>query len=483
MARYTELDLKTFDVSSMYSDSALSVTSVAIISDIPSEYSPDELCRLVLEKQIWLVSPGLCRIQIIVDQSRLSMPSKEAESSFLEYLADAICECPLWATLGLTIKLEDIQHQPRWYDGGPNLFFIVEHPHKSSALLSPPHIPTARLEGFECLFCCNPDGPQTLRTDSEQPTTDDTDADSDSPQTTSGIKTLASINDVNGDERSSDPTQISTQWEDIACMAQMALYVLVGTKKCHPGLRLFLLEARPSLLELAPAIWNAHYLNSVTIHAASFPVISAILAASSQGQSPSTKKESAELFNDDDAIDGNSPVSTDIETKLNDYRSTAERKLWDLVQTTLEPTMYTKNTSKPAHSQLDELSSEPLRYTPHEADDLDGFENDIPLNRLENIGNHDIGFNNNSDRYWPSQIYGFQTQYNSYNPDIKGERTELINEGHAVEDNAGAENSLYVPDFVFQSQSQGSFPSMSSFSSGSDVYDTPTIQEHAWRFQ
>lgn len=95
MAHHTELELKTFELSSIYSDLTLSITSVALVSDVPSEYPPDELCRLIQESQLWLVSSGLCRIQIIVDQSRLPMSSEEARISFLEHLADTICECPV----------------------------------------------------------------------------------------------------------------------------------------------------------------------------------------------------------------------------------------------------------------------------------------------------------------------------------------------------------------------------------------------------
>lgn len=50
------------------------------------------------------------------------------------------------------------------------------------------------------------------------------------------------------------------RWNDAGRLAQMALYVTIGIRKRMRGLRLFQLDNRPSLLELAPAIWNAHYL-------------------------------------------------------------------------------------------------------------------------------------------------------------------------------------------------------------------------------
>lgn len=54
--------------------------------------------------------------------------------------------------------------------------------------------------------------------------------------------------------------QTRHDWDNAAYLAQMAIFVTIGIKKRLRGLRLFQLETRPSLLELAPAIWNAHYL-------------------------------------------------------------------------------------------------------------------------------------------------------------------------------------------------------------------------------
>lgn len=222
---------------------------------------------------------------------------------------------------------------------------------------------------------------------------------------------------------------------------------------------------------------------AVTIHAASFPVISAILAASSQDQPSSRKQESAKLLNnDDDDTDSSSPVSTETEIRLNNCRSTAERKLWDLVRTKLEPTIHTENTTRTTRSQPGELSIEPPEYTPREMDDLDEFEKGVPPKASENIGYSHTGFTNYSYQHWPPQVYGFQARYN-YNLDIKAKSMRPV-DGHVPEDNAAADNSIYLPDCSLQSQSQGSFPSLSSFSSSSEgVYDTPTIEEHAPRFQ
>ncbi|KAI1769648.1 hypothetical protein GGR53DRAFT_9900 [Hypoxylon sp. FL1150] len=383
MAPCTELQLKTFQLSSMHSNSVLSVDSIAFISDTPSEYSPDELCRLVQEHQIWLVSSGICRLQIIVDQRRLPVPPKEAQTSFLQRLAGVICECPLWATLGLLIKREDIHHQ-LLYDGAPTLSFIMEHPNKSSMLLSPPHVPTARFSGIECFFCFNPDSPNTSY---------------------SNPKRFASNNEHHS-TIDSHPRIIVKQRDDIKNLAQVALHILVGVKKRYHGVRVSLLDTGPSLLELAPAIWNAHYLKTVATHAANFSVVATILAASSRYQSSSLREKAAKLLHDLDVPNDSSLVSTEVE--LGVYRSTAERKLWGLVQTTLEPSIHTKKTKQLARPQPDDSPIEPLQSASDEMRASSNSDDGVPHTAPDNIDMSGAGFNHDLEPQWLQQFYELQ---------------------------------------------------------------------------
>ncbi|KAI8964793.1 hypothetical protein F5Y11DRAFT_363408 [Daldinia sp. FL1419] len=128
------------------------------------------------------------------------------------------------------------------------------------------------------------------------------------------------------------------RWDDAGHLAQMALYVTIGIRKRLRGLRLFQLDDRPSLLELAPAIWNAHYLKAVTCHAANIPIISAILAAS-QNRSSSLREKSQKL------LAGIAPSGSPLgnRTNLNTYQYSIQRRLWDLVQARLEPTIRIKS--------------------------------------------------------------------------------------------------------------------------------------------
>ncbi|KAI1456147.1 hypothetical protein F4805DRAFT_458999 [Annulohypoxylon moriforme] len=382
MANYIELELKTFDLSRGDSNSSLSVTSLALISGLPPSRRPEEIYQLIQSKQLWLISPGVCRIQISVCRDQSPMGSIENDVGFLEHLADAICQCSLWATLGLTIKQEDIQYLPL-YDGAPNLYFIVEHPSKSSVLLSPPHTPTARFNGIECLFRYQSVLSEVPRAVSERYDIRGTDMDTYSPDNTLHPEELSHPNTSYEDAMLSNywsdlmvntPTSRTPQrWDDVAYFAQMALHVIIGIKKRTRGLRLFELDDRPSLLELAPAIWNARYLKAVTSHVANFPIISNILATSTRSQSSSLRQKSAKLLIDG-IHSGQSEDSKEPEGGLAVYRNSIQQRLWGLLQTTLKPTTRGKNPDSNFKSWSGEFANEAFEFMPMEMDGPGEFE-------------------------------------------------------------------------------------------------------------
>lgn len=122
----------------------------------------------------------------------------------------------------------------------------------------------------------------------------------------------------------------------------------------------------------------------MTAHAAKFPIVSTILAASSRYQSPSLREKVAKLLHDHDILDSSSPVSTEVE--LGVYRNTAEWKLWDLIQTTLKPTIHTNKAKKAAHPQPNELSLELLQPASDKMEASYNFKDGVPDTALENIG-------------------------------------------------------------------------------------------------
>ncbi|KAI1471366.1 uncharacterized protein F4812DRAFT_467472 [Daldinia caldariorum] len=305
----------------------------------------------------------------------------------------------LWPALGLTIKQEDIQYEPL-YDGAPNLYFIIEHLHKSSVLLSPPHSPTARLNGIECLFRYQTNSSDIDKTDAGESRNCDVDTEdcafkaalqyqvSDLTDDTSN----SAVHDYYWEEPMLDSfaDHSRQQWEDAGYLAQRALCVTIGIRKRMRGLRLFHLDTRPSLLELAPAIWNAHYLKVVACHAKTIPIISTILAKSSQHQSASVRQKGRKLLLEDVSRDKDCD-SMETEVEPNAYLCSIQKRLWDLVQTTLKPTIQIKKTGIGVDTPRRENTNWPLMVMPPDMN-LEGYENGDYFYMLDGSTDNDFNF-------------------------------------------------------------------------------------------
>ncbi|KAI5863478.1 hypothetical protein GGS23DRAFT_596654 [Durotheca rogersii] len=431
MSDYLELELKSFQLSSEQANMSLSVTALALISNIPpSQYSPEELRRLIDLKRLWLVSPGLCRIQIIIDQSLLCTWESNPEVGFLEYLADAICQCSLWPTLGLTIKQEDIQYQPS-YEGAPNLYFIVEHLNKYSSLLSPPHISAAYLNGIECLFQYRP----SVAGQSNMPCAPVHHC---SPEQTrytqiwdleaNPYQTIWLGDYYKGLEASSSTTRHSRHgWEEAVYLARMALYVTIGIRKRIYGLRLLQVGLRPSLLELAPTVWNAHYLKVGVLNG-----MSAILSTSAQAQSPSLRKKVRRLLVDS-SPGCNPTLSINATVEPTIYQNSIQERLWDLLRTTLTPTIRIGNVSAGGLPRCSELGNDAHQNMSSEADkpkDVE-LELDVPINGPDDTNQGAIGLHLNSISYLPLLQY---PEYQLANGESILEATERTRHWHRYED-------------------------------------------------
>ncbi|KAJ8133126.1 hypothetical protein O1611_g498 [Lasiodiplodia mahajangana] len=335
MSDYSQINLKRFELSSPTLNLSLSVTSVAFIYDVPlSITSQDDLSSLILSKKLWLLPPGLCRLEVCVKLDDCDSTWREEQEGFFDFIADAICDSFLWWQLGLKVEILDVQYHGEG-DNTPNLYFSIEKPDMSSSLLSPPHTKTAHLKGLECVLRFKP-------------------------------STYLEASDVNEDQRGSDislpsPKPTSTPdlieaWGNVAYLVESALCITFGTRQRIQGLRISELEKAPTLLDLAPAIWNSHYLKSAVSYTKNFPVISNILASSLNGQSPGLRRKGAEILKD------NAGASIDpyqeLERSIKQLESFIQRMLWDLLQATLKPTIGTKKRTKKGPSPDAELDNQ-----------------------------------------------------------------------------------------------------------------------------
>ncbi|KAK6067059.1 ribosomal protein L16p/L10e [Seiridium cupressi] len=235
-------------------------------------------------------------------------------------------EKPLDATpLGLSIKCTELTHDPK-DDADPNLLFEIEHPDKSSALLSPPHIQTSTINGLACsLEYCST---SSTRSDSGQ-TQLQRRSDQSHRRATSAAEQLKEVQDDFGTEDSlvssdldadhafeEEPEQnrTSQQRRAKADLAVAALHKIIGVKKKFPGIP-FGPSISPTVLGLAPSVCNAHYMK---------------VNDPPSSHSQCARLETEQLFQTTAAYANKFLVMSDIITKAGGWRPSLQQKLVEL---------------------------------------------------------------------------------------------------------------------------------------------------------
>ncbi|KAI8634209.1 hypothetical protein F5Y19DRAFT_203921 [Xylariaceae sp. FL1651] len=339
-----ELDLKTFEILSKSSNLVLLVTSKAYLYDVPFyDMTQEDLIGLIKSKQLWLPPQGLCRLDVHVQLHECDISGDES-ADILDFIAQTICQSSLWSRLGLIVEVLDVQYHQE-VDGIPNLYFKIDHPDMSYALLSPPHTCTAHFKGLECLLRFQPSShpePNCRR---------ETQVASKSllPTSPSEPPIETSI-----DPHKSSIPDLAEQWKEVAYLVEAVFYFTIGVRKRFRDLKIVELETSTSLLEIAPAIWNSHYLKSSASHAKNFAVISNILASTIDGQSPELRRKGAELLKDND-VEANEEPHQENESAVKRLESSIQRSLWDLLQATLKLTVGTTQRATKASLPTNEM--------------------------------------------------------------------------------------------------------------------------------
>ncbi|KAK3397314.1 hypothetical protein B0T20DRAFT_500964 [Sordaria brevicollis] len=155
--------------------------------------------------------------------------------------------------------------------------------------------------------------------------------------------------------------------EEMALFLDVALRKLVEVKHNSPGIKVFSGDADfPSLIEIAPAVWNLRYLQSMTAHAKTIPTIASGVARLRNAQAASLREKVSKLSGASGAEppSNNSP-SHAAEGNLEEaIMKEVGKRLWTLCQTTIrvEPTVKTGSKRKvkvdekeaPADTQAEE---------------------------------------------------------------------------------------------------------------------------------
>lgn len=148
--------------------------------------------------------------------------------------------------LGLSITLRGIEREAEKPET-LKFYFRVEHADNSSALLSPPNVETSTMSGIACVFKYS-----LISSGVGNDAADD-------------IMAVESLDEIGGHPNTWTPGPVSQHLQPIVDLAIAALHEILGVRKRCPGIRY---DDRMSLtlLELAPAVWNAHYMQVCDLH-------------------------------------------------------------------------------------------------------------------------------------------------------------------------------------------------------------------------
>ncbi|KAK4038692.1 hypothetical protein C8A01DRAFT_47716 [Parachaetomium inaequale] len=119
----------------------------------------------------------------------------------------------------------------------------------------------------------------------------------------------------------------------MACLLDFAFRKLIGVKGACPGMRTIKNTALPSLIDIAPAVWDLQYLQTMSAHAQVIPSIAAGIARLANARSASLREKldmltrQITLGSGSQELDGADAGATDE----------VKKRLWLLCQTRIRP--------------------------------------------------------------------------------------------------------------------------------------------------
>ncbi|KXJ97744.1 hypothetical protein Micbo1qcDRAFT_199380 [Microdochium bolleyi] len=185
---------------------------------------------------------------------------------------------PIWLEMSLLAELEEIHYDAA--EGEPNLYFTAEHKDKSCALLAPPHIPVAHSSGVHCRL----DFVGEMRTTANESQADD-------------VNMMDELVPVDGSITQRE-YRVDGLWDCVDALLAASIRELFGVRKKLSQIKIRRPKRGPSLVEMAPCVWNANYLQHVSAHAAQISTITRILSSYRRANKPSLRNKVRTMIED-----------------------------------------------------------------------------------------------------------------------------------------------------------------------------------------
>ncbi|KAK4455669.1 hypothetical protein QBC34DRAFT_460682 [Podospora aff. communis PSN243] len=165
----------------------------------------------------------------------------------------------------------------------------------------------------------------------------------------------------------------------MSLFVEAGLRKLIGVRGPSAGIRVTRRDKSPSLIEIAPAVWNIRYLQLLTAHARVIPAIAEGIARLSTSRSPTLREKVARLRGSriGEVIAANRHGSS------KDVEIGAESRLWTLCQSTIHAEPIAKSDAR-----RDQDSAQNDSWSIGESNDLQSYERHY----FETLGSQDGHF-------------------------------------------------------------------------------------------
>ncbi|KAK4221786.1 hypothetical protein QBC38DRAFT_113049 [Podospora fimiseda] len=354
-----EVDLGRIKLAGKRSRLSLTLESSCAISlsDTTRKEVPTaaELAEASSNGQIWISKAGSCQLKFLTLINEEPLDDSMADPSLVLMVANLAAECQVWKELGLDLRLRHapgtVQQQQE-----SSLTYFLHHPDLSSGLIAPEDVHAAQFQALDCMINFelviathdqvseeveNTDtqvddreelpkteaprhthGPRrdSKRTDKAQKAMEDVLSKTKTAKTPVVGSTLGRVGDLEEDDIT-----------EMAHMVDAAFRKLIGTKRASPGIKIIKTTPMPSLVEIAPAVWNLQYLQSMATHSKVIPVISAGVSRLTNAKSASLRDKVQKLARRE-AVDSKTREKTSTEESA---RGEIKKRLWLLCQTTI----------------------------------------------------------------------------------------------------------------------------------------------------
>ncbi|KAK3951055.1 hypothetical protein QBC32DRAFT_393383 [Pseudoneurospora amorphoporcata] len=255
--------------------------------------------------------------------------------------------------------------------------------------------------------------------------------------------------DTQPDSTNSEPDGVillsisKEEQKKMALFLDVALRKLLGVKHTSPGVKVTEDTQLPSLIDIAPAVWNLRYLQSMTVHAQTIPTIANGMARLRNARSATLRAKVNKLLGAE-AVSSTTSHPDDYEDGI---RKEVEKRLWSLCQTSIhvEPTVKTsKRKAKADGEALADTQAEEM------LDEFTQLTEDGWVNHHHSSLAHDYPFGlfeegTDSDTETDTDAVEYEYQYELGNAALLEDREGWLSEDHSEEETYG-ENEIDLGD-------------------------------------